>query len=75
MSKAFDDKGLYCTTDQALRVIAARGTLAIWRHKGCGPRYYKFGNRVIYRGGDLNEWVEQHMVEPTLSREPQTDAA
>ena len=29
-----------------------------------GPDYCKFGKRVMYRGTDLNAFVEAHRVEP-----------
>ena len=41
------------------------GTLATWRWQGCGPRYTKFGHRILYRGADLNAWLDERMVNPT----------
>ena len=68
MSHRFDPTRYYCTDDNALRIIAARGTLAIWRHQARGPRYSKFGNRVLYLGADLNGWLDEHTVEPRAER-------
>ena len=61
----FDPNRCYKTTDPELAVIATRGTLSQWRHRGEGPRYVKFGNRVLYKGCDLNDWLDAHMIDPT----------
>ena len=34
-------------------------TLANWRGKGCGPKYRKIGERVVYDVNDLVAFVEQ----------------
>ena len=54
----------YRTDDPALAVLGTRGTLSQWRHKGIGPPYYRFGNRILYLGADLNAWLDEHLVEP-----------
>ena len=64
MAYRFDERRYFRTNDAELEIIAARGTLAIWRHQGRGPRYLKFGNRVLYLGADLNAWLDQHAIEP-----------
>ena len=33
-------------------------TLAEWRCKGNGPRYFKVGNRIRYSLAELNSWLE-----------------
>ena len=63
----FDEDRFYRTTDEELAIIAARGTLSQWRHRGEGPRYIRFGNRVLYRGDDLNRWLDAHLIEPTTA--------
>lgn len=63
----FEDTRYYRTTDVELEVIGTRGTMAQWRHRGEGPRYVRFGNRVLYLGCDLNEWLDAHRVEPTAA--------
>lgn len=35
------------------------GTLALWRHLGRGPSWFKAGRKVSYRAGDLREYVRQ----------------
>ena len=59
----FDPEGYYRANDPALGVIATYGTLAHWRCHGAGPRYTRFGHRVLYRGADLNAWLDAHVVE------------
>ena len=60
----FDDDRYYRTTDDELAVIATSGTLAQWRSRGTGPTYTRFGHRVLYRGSDLNDWLDAHVVRP-----------
>ena len=62
----FEDRRYYRPGDAALSVIASRGTLATWRWQGCGPRYTKFGHRILYLGSDLNAWLDARVVEPTI---------
>lgn len=64
----FDPNRYYKTTDPELLLIATRGTLNQWRHRGEGPDYIKLGNRVLYEGRVLNEWLDAHVVHPTNSR-------
>ena len=59
----FDPDCYYRANDLALAVIATRGTLAQWRCHGTGPRYVRFGHRVLYFGADLNAWLDAHVVE------------
>lgn len=62
--RRFDDDRYYKTTDPELGVLATRGTLSQWRHRGEGPPYLRFGNRVLYRGSELNAWLDSHLVHP-----------
>lgn len=34
-------------------------TLQLWRSEGRGPRYYKRGNRVLYKPSDIDAWIEK----------------
>ena len=61
--RRFDPDRYYRTTDKDLEIIATRGTMNQWRHRGEGPRYVRYGNRVLYRGSDLNDFLDQHVVE------------
>lgn len=46
---------------QWLRVDA--GTLRNWATRGRGPRFSRLIGRVVYRRGDLEEWVAAKVVE------------
>ena len=63
----FDPDRYYRTDDPALAVIATRGTMSQWRHRGEGPRYVRLGGRVLYRGIDVNAWLDERIVEPTAA--------
>ena len=63
----FQDDKYYRAADDAMRLIATRGTLAVWRHAGKGPSYVRFGNRVLYEGRVLNAWLDAHRVEPAAA--------
>ena len=62
--RRFDDDRYYRTGDPELGVVATRGTLAQWRCRGDGPRYVRFGHRVLYLGADLNAWLDARVVDP-----------
>lgn len=66
--RRFDDDRYYLTTAPELRVIATRGTLSQWRHRGEGPPYVKLGTRVLYQGSELNAWLDERVVRPVNSR-------
>lgn len=57
----------YRPQDEALRQIAAIQTLAKWRHEERGPKWYKSGRNVLYKGAELLEWLEQNSVQPELA--------
>ena len=63
----FDPDRYYRTDGPALAVIATRGTMSQWRHRGEGPRYVRLGGRVLYRGIDVNAWLDERIVEPTAA--------
>lgn len=70
--RRFDSDPYYRTSDPELSILATRGTLSQWRHRGEGPPYYRFGNRVLYRGRDLNAWLDNHVVTPTTNASEST---
>jgi predicted DNA-binding transcriptional regulator AlpA len=43
----------------------APSTLAKLRLSGNGPVYCKLGRRVVYRGHDLEAWLESHIARNT----------
>ena len=63
----FDESRYYRTNDPALAILATRGTLAQWRHRGAGPRYVRFGNRILYLGADLNAFLDSRVIEPAAA--------
>ena len=65
--KRFDDDTYYRTSDPALAILATRGTLSQWRHRGVGPRYVRLGGRILYLGRDLNDYLDSLVIEPTAA--------
>lgn len=41
----------------------AKGTLAVWRHEGKGPKYFKLESAVRYDCQDLYEYAKQRSVQ------------
>lgn len=35
-------------------------TLANWRYRGEGPRFYRVGRIVKYAQGELDAWLDEH---------------
>ena len=64
MTNLFEQDRNYLPGDEDLNIIGDRAKLAQWRHKGMGPAFYKLGRKIIYRGADLNAWVEANRVDP-----------
>ncbi len=54
----------YSPEDVAGKGVAAKQTLAKWRHMNRGPAYIKSGSRVLYRGKDLIDWLTAQRVAP-----------
>ena len=74
--RRFEPDRYYTTSDPALRVLGARGTLAQWRHRGEGPEYVRFGHRVLYLGSALNAWLDARVIAPVrFESPPSSDAA
>ena len=63
MPNLFEQNRNYLLGDPELEIIGDRNKLAQWRHKGVGPAYYRLGRKIVYRGADLNAWMEAHRVE------------
>lgn len=40
------------------------GTLNNWRALGVGPKFHKFGGRVLYRISDVEQYEAEHMHGP-----------
>ena len=66
VTNIFENKRSYVLGDPELELLGDRDKLAQWRHKGMGPAYYRLGRKIVYRGCDLNQWVEAHRVDPNV---------
>ena len=53
------------TKEAAEYLNIKRNTLEVWRIKGGGPNFCKFGRTVRYRKQDLDDFVEQSLVKST----------
>lgn len=57
------------TSNQAAQILGLKPqTLRIWRLKGIGPRYIRYGGtngRVVYRQEDIDEWLESRCFSNT----------
>lgn len=51
------------TSEAAAYLGLSRGTLEVWRSLGKGPRYRKFGRRVLYELKDLDDYSTSRIVE------------
>ena len=40
-------------------------TLSVWRLKGCGPAFYKFGRAVRYKLSELDAYAESRRCQST----------
>ena len=67
MTNLFEQNRNYVLGDPELDLIGDREKLAQWRHRGTGPAYYKLGRKIVYRGADLNAWVETCRIVPDNS--------
>lgn len=52
------EKIALCSKDAAQLIGLEDGTLSNWRIKGQGPKFKKFGGRVVYMLNDLRAWAE-----------------
>lgn len=61
----FDDTRYYLTTDPELQLLGSPAALAKQRSRGEGPPYLKLGKRIVYRGRDLNRYLDSCVIQPT----------
>ena len=54
-------KEILTPTDIAERYEIPKQTVAVWRSKGLGPRYFKAGRHVRYRLADVLAWEESSL--------------
>ncbi|MGW5522271.1 helix-turn-helix transcriptional regulator [Gordonia sp. NPDC003950] len=55
------------TKEAAAYVCSTPRTLEQFRYLGKGPKYYKLGQKVVYRRSDLDAWLDAHAVTPEAS--------
>lgn len=56
----------FLTTRQAAAIVGLKpNTLEIWRLRGTGPKYIKFGRAVRYRQSDLETYIEAQTRQST----------
>lgn len=58
------DDDLLTISEVAAIVRAPIATLRYWRHLGTGPRSFRLGRRVVYRAGELHEWINSQATNP-----------
>jgi DNA-binding transcriptional MerR regulator len=52
---------LLTITEAADLLRSPVATLRYWRHLGTGPRSFKIGRHVLYRKGDLYDWIDDQI--------------
>ena len=62
MEKANLDPDAAANYLESLGLGFSKGTLAVWRSKGKGPRYRKVACRIFYRRSDLDEFAEGYVI-------------
>lgn len=65
VEKTMSDPLNVLTPQQAARYVGvSEAALRLWRSRGCGPRYFKAGEKLIrYRRSDLDAWIESRLSE------------
>lgn len=63
--RRFDDQRYYLTSDEDLLMLGSPASLAKQRSRGEGPAFVKLGRRILYRGCDLNQYLDDCLVRPT----------
>jgi excisionase family DNA binding protein len=48
------------TAEVAQLTRAPQSTVRYWRHCGTGPKSFRLGRRVLYRRGDVDQWIADH---------------
>ena len=64
MQDHFEPGRFYRPQDDELRLFGTVGALAVQRCRGEGPPFYRVARKVVYRGSDLNQYLESRRVEP-----------
>lgn len=63
----------YLTQTEAARFLRiSERTLERWRVEGVGPRFRRFGRRVVYAASDLETWADGRCFTSTSATEATT---
>ena len=71
----FDDQQWYFANDPHVLQLASYHTMAHWRCEKRGPAYHRLGSRIVYKGADLNAWIERQRVETEVASISTAEAA
>ncbi|MGB5183599.1 MAG: helix-turn-helix domain-containing protein [Xanthobacteraceae bacterium] len=63
-------KRLLTVAEAATYLSLSASTLNKLRVKGGGPRYTKFGGKILYDVRDLDQWIEAHKRRSTSEGKP-----
>jgi excisionase family DNA binding protein len=61
-------KRLLTVGEAATYLSLSASSLNRWRVSGGGPRYGKFGGKILYDVRDLDQWIEDHKRTSTSQR-------
>lgn len=56
---------VYCSDQTANYLNLTKDTLARWRMERRGIPFIKAGSKVLYRGQDLLDWLENNRIDVT----------
>ncbi len=57
-----EDDELLTTAEVAAITRAPASTVRYWRHLGTGPASFRVGRRVVYRRGDVAQWLRDQQA-------------
>jgi excisionase family DNA binding protein len=60
--------------EAAERLSLSVATLRAWRHRGCGPRFVRFGRAIRYLAPDLEEFISASRVDTRPTSLVESDA-
>lgn len=63
----------YCLDEKVAskRLGVSVALMRKWRRMGGGPRFCKFGSRVLYSEAEIGAFIDAHTVEgPSLTQQP-----
>lgn len=67
--KIFKPNRMYEQHDKEMSILGDAQLLTQWRCRGFGPAYVKVGRKPMYRGSDLNDWLNSRRVETIDSKQ------